>query len=95
MRASIFVGCSVVSKAWRITFEIRNQIKFVESDSVKLDEYPLRTLSECFPPNKEDYADDIAVNLSSMGEMSQHPAPDANAAQNFDINHLPPLPSLN
>jgi hypothetical protein len=48
-----------------------------------------------FPGSKKDYADDVAVNLSSMGEKNQHPIPDANAAPNFDINNLPPLPSTN
>jgi hypothetical protein len=39
-------------------------------------------------------ADHVDINLNSMGETNQHPAPDANAAPNFDMNNLPPLPSL-
>jgi hypothetical protein len=93
----MFVGYSVDSKAWRIAFQDRNYIKIVESDSVIFDEFTLGTLSVCSPPNPRDYADHVDINLSSLGEINQHPAPNANAAnaaQNFDINNLPPLPSL-
>jgi hypothetical protein len=88
----------VDSKAWRIAFQVRNYIKIVESDSVIFDEFTLGTLSVCSPPSPREYADHVDINLNSMGEINQHPAPNANAAnaaQNFDINNLPPLPSLN
>jgi hypothetical protein len=50
-------------------------------DLVLFDESTLGTLSVCFPAKEKDYADDVAVNLSSMGEKNQHQAPDADAAQ--------------
>jgi hypothetical protein len=106
----MFVGYSVDSKARRIAFHIRSHTRIVESDSVIFDESTLVTLSVCSPPRHEDHADHVHINLSIMGETSvpqvptchlgetgvwsQHPAPDADAAPNFDMNNLPPLPSL-
>jgi hypothetical protein len=91
----MFVGFSVDSKAWRIAFQVRNYIKIVESDSFIFDESTLGALSVCSPPRQREDADHVDINLNSMGETIEHPAPDANAARNFDVNHLPPLPSLN
>jgi hypothetical protein len=90
----MFVGYSVDSKAWRIASQIRNHIRIEESDSVIFYESTIGTLSVCSPPRHEDYADHVDINLNSMRETNQHPAPDANAAPNFDMNNLPPLPSL-
>jgi hypothetical protein len=74
-----------------------DQIQTMESDLDIFDESTLITLSVCSPPPKEDYADDVARNSSSMGEANQHPAPDGNAAPKhlIDINNLPPFPSVN
>jgi hypothetical protein len=91
----MFVGYSVDSKAWRIAFQVCNYINIVKSDSVNFDESTLGTLSVCSQPSRREDAEHVDINLSSMRETKQHPAPDAKAAPNFDINNLPPLSSPN